>query len=420
MFRNNKEMETAVHVLAVHLDGLLDIADVLLSSNFIPKCLSDRAETAEILRYNTVLRGFVEELRTLELALLTKLHQARQWCQHLAKLDKKSRCSSRLFMAGTQTLCDVMLKTADRSAQTFDDGDQVLCYLKDRCLLATDVLSVDDIKRVEVNENFLLCGWVPIHVFLNSLEAYLTALDLEYRLYAPHEIENVSVSNVGSSTIRETTASVGLRSEIAGDFRPSLAPAPLKQSKVPTAPANVKNARPVACINQVARSRSVVRPPSNVPKKSANVTEVNDVAVIELSPTEPTIEIRNQQRMVEGAVQLKTGKLEDNIETAKKRSRQELPLERTDRTASGTSAIVPKGASTKEHGRPAAENTAQESQIGEFDRPGPTRLTSALAAVKTVERKDDREPDLLSDVGKKRDDRDLAAPMPVMVTGRPR
>lgn len=473
MFHNNKEVETAVHVLAVHLDGMLDIADVFLTSSFVPQCLSDRAETAEILESNAHLRGFVEELRTMELALLTKLHQARQWCQHLAKLDKNTRSSSRLFVAGTQALCDVMLQTADRSAQTFDDGDQALCYLKDRGLLATDVLSLDDIKRVRVDGSFLLCGWVPIHVFLNSLEAYLTTLDLEYRLYEPQKTENVSVKKVGSATTRDATVSIELMPEIAGDSRQSPASVPLKQSKVPSAPINVKTAPSVSRINQAVRSPNVARPSSNVPKKSTKATEVNDVAVIEPSPTESSAEIGQKQRMAEVSVQLKTGKIKGDSDStykpeqhlkntadtgvktepvsvvkrgpdskpvthrkpdsevkvavskdakraAKKRAKQELQLKKTCRTANGTGAIVRNGVSMREQGKPDAENTAEVSKNVEFERPGPVRLTSALAALKSAEPKEDREPELPSEVEKKRDALDLAAPIPVMVTGRTR
>lgn len=343
-------------------------------------------------------------------------------------------------MAGTQTLCDVMLMTADRSIQTFDDGDQALCYLKNRGLLTADVLSIDDIERIQVDESFLLCGWVPIHVFSNSLETYLTALDLKCS-HSNEEIKDVGVNNVGATTIAEEPASIGLRSDILGDFRSP--PAPQELPKVPTPPVNALSVSPY---NQLARSPKSASSVATVLKKSTEATEVCDRAAIESAPTKSSVEVRMKEGMAESAVHLKTAKLKEDIDRfhrpanhweprieskfavskvakgkTKKPSRQEGQLDKAGRTASAKGVIVPNGVSMSRQDDPDAENAVQESKNGEFVRPGPVRLTSALAALRSPELNEDREPDLPREVGKKRDAaHDLAAPMPVILTGRRR
>ena len=247
MFRNHKEIETAVHILVEHLDAALDVADALMSLSYEPRELSDLAATQEILERNSGIRGFVEQARALELALLTKLHQARQWSDRLIKLDKGCRPAAKLFKAGTQALQDAILQTADRSMQAFDDGDQVLCYLKDRALVPVSAISLDGIAQIGIDENMLLCGWGPLGAVLDVFESYITALEVEFRFLGAQVAETQDEEHAACATEAVATPSLQAGGKTTKSPKPSAyiaeynaelfeaeAPAPVEHDETPS------------------------------------------------------------------------------------------------------------------------------------------------------------------------------------------
>ena len=175
----------SVTFLADILETIEVTADELMDQRFSPQELEFGALDGDsiVQARLAALRGFVREVRDLELKLLTNLEQARVRARTVARTDWRLRPIMSLFTSGTQPLADHIASPQGRAAMRFDGGSEVFPFLRSRELLAPMAEHYDGAGELLVTDSFRLLGLVKLRDLLERCEVALNALDAHYDLY---------------------------------------------------------------------------------------------------------------------------------------------------------------------------------------------------------------------------------------------
>lgn len=182
-----------LYLLADHLDAALAAGEDLLActlrvgaphSGMAPDDI--RAEQAE-------LRSFIERVRALEMALVSRVLQARRRATELPKADDAHVLMLNLLLAGTESLGAAVREVGDRVQQQFLTGTGHLAYLRSRGFLQTEAACLGAIADLRVTEAFLVYGRLPLGSLLDLVAAFLDKLDLVFDLYPEPKHEAAAV-----------------------------------------------------------------------------------------------------------------------------------------------------------------------------------------------------------------------------------
>ena len=194
----------SVHSLADLLETMEVTADELMDLKFDAhdlaaiRAMSDGDVQARL----AALREFVGRLRSLELAIVAKLTQARQMARAVARSDWRLRPIMMLFTSGTQAFTDLFEAESNAIDRAFDGSSQVFPYLRSRGLISPLTEHYDGSAELLVTDSFRLLGVMQLRDLLERCEATLNALDAHYDLF---DLEDYAAEDeaVASVTIRE-------------------------------------------------------------------------------------------------------------------------------------------------------------------------------------------------------------------------
>lgn len=190
MSEHDSPVPPSAYLLADHLDATLAAGEDLLTAGRRCREILDGASDARALGKGeaVALRTSVELIRSLELALVTRVMKAREWSQMLVKLDPRFRSIGGLFIGGTAPLADAIAEFADATEQDFETGDGITAYFRSRGMLDADTTCLSDIDGMLVTERFLVTRRIELGPLLDLAAAYLDALEIHFTLFeAPAE-----------------------------------------------------------------------------------------------------------------------------------------------------------------------------------------------------------------------------------------
>jgi hypothetical protein len=176
----------SIYLLAEHLDAALAAGEDLTSVLFIGPSAPPRDPDA-IAELRAAQRTAIEQIRTFELALISRVLKGRDWATEVAETQDRFAMMARLYLAGTAILLDAVAECADMSAADFDAGGGLLGYLRSRGMVAPDAAALSDTAPLVAGEDFLIARRIPLGVLMDLVAQFLDTLEAEYDLFFTHE-----------------------------------------------------------------------------------------------------------------------------------------------------------------------------------------------------------------------------------------
>lgn len=175
----------SAYLLADHLDASLAAGEDLLAAGRRCRDILDAADDGRALGKGgaVALRTAVELVRSLEIALVTRVTKAREWSQLLVKHDPRFRAVGGLFIGGTAPLIDAIAEFADASERDFETGDGMTAYFRSRGMLDAGETCLADLDGPLISEGFLVTRRIALGPLLDLTAAYLDALELHFTLF---------------------------------------------------------------------------------------------------------------------------------------------------------------------------------------------------------------------------------------------
>lgn len=197
VFGETYSRDACASYLADHLDDALTLIDRLAVCKLGPnqQTITDDVEhdgewimggEAIVSRFAEI-RTYVQDLKTLELSLTTRLSQARVWAERVQRYDPRLDRVAGLMLSGTHALVDAGARQSDTTSEDFDHADPALGYLRSRGLIGEDVVSLDQVGKLTAGYNFQIWGGVALYDIAEMMNAFLSAADVHYSLYVPDE-----------------------------------------------------------------------------------------------------------------------------------------------------------------------------------------------------------------------------------------
>ncbi|MEO0617759.1 MAG: hypothetical protein AAFZ01_00595 [Pseudomonadota bacterium] len=188
--------DACAEYLADHIDEALALAEQIATAELPPIRLTVTEDAEhdgtwvmggdEIFSRFAEIRSYVAQLRALELALTTRISQARVWAERVRRYDPRLDRVAELLLAGTHAFVDAGARTADTTNRDFATADPALAWLKKRGLVARDCVSLDDVGAITPGYRFAIFGGVPLFDLAELLHAMQSAADVHYNLYEPN------------------------------------------------------------------------------------------------------------------------------------------------------------------------------------------------------------------------------------------
>ncbi|MGI9403560.1 MAG: hypothetical protein ACR2OF_03495 [Hyphomicrobium sp.] len=176
----------SVHLLAEHLDAVLAAGEDLNKVRYVWFGPLPR-EPEDIAKNCAGQRDAVERIRTLELALLSRILTGREWADELAANDDSFSAIAQLYVSTTSIFIDAVEECADSTAVDFDTGDGLTAYMRSRGLIEADAPALDDASPIKVDDEFLVARRLRLGALLDLVSAFLDALEVEYNLFGDSE-----------------------------------------------------------------------------------------------------------------------------------------------------------------------------------------------------------------------------------------
>jgi hypothetical protein len=168
----------AAYMLADHLDAALAAGEDILSAGG-----RTRLDDAVLPGGQVALRSGVELIRSLELALITRVIKAREWSKALDKADSRFKIIGQLFQSGTVQLVDAIAEFADATEADFETGDGITAYFRSRGVIDAESPALVAGDAALVGEAFLVTGRIQLGALLDLIAAYLDALETQFILF---------------------------------------------------------------------------------------------------------------------------------------------------------------------------------------------------------------------------------------------
>jgi hypothetical protein len=179
----SKDTHPSLYLLADHLDAALAMGEDLLACKVTLGSAQDTSATSgqtmhRLETQNRALRVFMGEARTLELALVSRLLQARKWAEELRNSELGLKPVIALFVAGTAQFADHVAEIGDPTNSAFETGNTVLAYLRSRGMIEADEVSLAAREDIAVTDELLVMGLARLGTLLDLVATFLDTLDL--------------------------------------------------------------------------------------------------------------------------------------------------------------------------------------------------------------------------------------------------
>lgn len=181
-----------IYLLGDHLDASLAMGEDLLTEKVVLAEPAEGRDMERLARQNQEIREFLRTVRTLELALIARLLQARKRAEELRRREIRLKPLITLFVAGTAPLVDAAAEMGDTSARDFDTGDTAMAFLRSRGLIARDAAGLERLIQLAIGEEYLVAGRIRLGTLLDLVATFLDTLDLLFDLYTETDAESTA------------------------------------------------------------------------------------------------------------------------------------------------------------------------------------------------------------------------------------
>jgi len=194
-----------VYLLGDHLDAALAMGEDLLTERVILAEAEQKLNMSRLLRQTGEVADFLDSVRTLELALIARLLQARRRAEEIKRSETRLKPLISLFVGGTAVLVDAAEELGDTTNQAFATGDAAQAFLRSRGILARDAAGLEQLSQLTVSEEFLVAGRIRLGTLLDLVATFLDTLDVMFDLYQDEPaVEAAGVAL--PEEVQETTA----------------------------------------------------------------------------------------------------------------------------------------------------------------------------------------------------------------------
>jgi hypothetical protein len=234
--------------LADHLDGALELTETISSHLLGPNqetITEDHDHDGSwivsgdaIFTRFAEIRTYVHELKTLELALTTRISQARIWAERVQRHDPRLERVAGLLLSGTHAFVDAGARQADTTAEDFNNSDPALVYLQSRGIVSTDVTSLDVVGALQPGYAFRIWGGISLFDVCEMMNMFLGAADVHYKLYEADDTEASASLKHDPKSLTETVTK-DTDSEVEADSESGDTSVPLAPDVRPPEPSSV-------------------------------------------------------------------------------------------------------------------------------------------------------------------------------------
>jgi hypothetical protein len=177
-----------VYRLADHLDATLALAEDLLSQKAVVGPLAAVDGHEAITARNQSITQFARTVRAQELAIVSRLIQARTRASELRSVDPRFAPLLALFVGATAVLADAAAGRdgglGDISPSALTNGPDVLYFLASRAVVPPGAVSLANVAALAVTEDYLLAAQIHLGTLMDMVAQVLETLDLAFDLYA--------------------------------------------------------------------------------------------------------------------------------------------------------------------------------------------------------------------------------------------
>lgn len=176
--KQHEVVPPCVYLVADHLDAALAAGEDIVAAGKMwqPGDCSDPSIAG-------AQRWALSRVMTYEMALLTRIVQAREHVAELADAVHHFRPLAQLFVSATRDLFEALEELGDTAANDFDTGDNKIAYLRSRGLIDADAPGLCDHASLTVDDSFLIAARVPLGVVLDLVSEFIEALEAQFELY---------------------------------------------------------------------------------------------------------------------------------------------------------------------------------------------------------------------------------------------
>lgn len=204
-------LPTSVRLLADHLDAVLAMAEDLSSERLDlgSRQADDPRPTGmhALVASQRQLGEFVRAVRTLELAMVARLIQARKLAGDLRRSHPSLRPLVQLFHAGTIAVEQAVADVGKGRTETFGAGEAAMEFLRSRLIIDPTAPGLVGLDAIVVDERTMLLGQLRLGTLMDLVATFLDKLDDLFDLYPDATASGLAV---GADEDGEGGASVPL------------------------------------------------------------------------------------------------------------------------------------------------------------------------------------------------------------------
>ena len=105
--KDAEQLQSVVYFLTDHLCSAIDVGEDIYNLRFASNSMSSDLSSEDILDRLDEFHQFLDEIRTNEFLMLSKINQARHWCIHMRYLDVEFRPVVDLFNTATKAVSSI-------------------------------------------------------------------------------------------------------------------------------------------------------------------------------------------------------------------------------------------------------------------------------------------------------------------------
>lgn len=173
----------SIYLIADHLDAVLahgeDLVALVAPELEAPADRNHAAVQAKL----ALQRMFLEQLRTIETRLVTRVLRAREHAELVRRADNRFKSITDLFISGTHSIADAAADLGDSTALDFTTGRDAVSYLQSRAVASAEPVVSGRKQSLKITDSFRLAGAIELGALLDLAASYLDALELHYDLY---------------------------------------------------------------------------------------------------------------------------------------------------------------------------------------------------------------------------------------------
>ncbi|MGI9388256.1 MAG: hypothetical protein ACR2OX_12575, partial [Methyloligellaceae bacterium] len=198
--RDNEQLQSVVFFLSDHLMAVLEESDYIGSLSYSSAPVSSDISAKDILNRLDDFHTFLDQIKSHEFLLVTKLTQARHWALHLRNLDPQFRPIIDLFTVSTDICEDMGSVLGPDDEAVFNGAGQPQYFIESRQLL-NDVENADGAPvKIAADETFMLGGRIRLLELVRVVTGFLESLNTHYGLKEAPTIDSVTTQRTAEDS----------------------------------------------------------------------------------------------------------------------------------------------------------------------------------------------------------------------------